>query len=164
MYCLNRHVHTKRRQTNERERLFELEIRRTKGFEVKKMLEDGNCLFRAVADQVYGDPEAYDLARQMCLDYMVFSPVALIMVCCWVSDPHKYIVALIQRNIDKDQVKAAIRAQQDQQIDNVSTVAYVLADNYFCITLLFQQTYDQFLVGFLRVYDLKISYKATVEL
>jgi OTU domain-containing protein 5 len=35
------------------------------------MLEDGNCLFRAVADQVYGDSEAYDLARQMCMDYMV---------------------------------------------------------------------------------------------
>ncbi|URD91336.1 OTU-like cysteine protease [Musa troglodytarum] len=55
---------------SERERLFELEIHRTKGFEVKKMLEDGNCLFRAVADQVYDDPEDYDLARQMCLDYM----------------------------------------------------------------------------------------------
>ncbi|KAJ0468203.1 putative ubiquitinyl hydrolase 1 [Helianthus annuus] len=34
------------------------------------MNEDGNCLFRAVADQVYGDSEAYDLARQMCIDYM----------------------------------------------------------------------------------------------
>ncbi|XP_038989220.1 OVARIAN TUMOR DOMAIN-containing deubiquitinating enzyme 6-like isoform X2 [Phoenix dactylifera] len=54
----------------ERERQFELEIRRTKGFEVKKMLEDGNCLFRAVADQVYGDPESYDMARQMSIDYM----------------------------------------------------------------------------------------------
>lgn len=37
------------------------------------MLEDGNCLFRAVADQVYGDSEAYyDLTRQMCIDYMVW--------------------------------------------------------------------------------------------
>ena len=35
------------------------------------MLEDGNCLFRAVADQVYGDSEEYDMARQMCIDYMV---------------------------------------------------------------------------------------------
>jgi OTU domain-containing protein 5 len=35
------------------------------------MLEDGNCLFRAVADQVYGDSEGYDLIRQMCIDYMV---------------------------------------------------------------------------------------------
>uniref|UniRef100_A0A1D1Z6K1 ubiquitinyl hydrolase 1 n=1 Tax=Anthurium amnicola TaxID=1678845 RepID=A0A1D1Z6K1_9ARAE len=54
----------------EREHLFVLDIRRIKGFEVKRMLEDGNCLFRAVADQVYGDPEAYDMVRQMCIDYM----------------------------------------------------------------------------------------------
>ncbi|ESW04456.1 hypothetical protein PHAVU_011G096000 [Phaseolus vulgaris] len=54
----------------ERERQFEIDIRRAKGYEVKKMLEDGNCLFRAVADQVYGDPELYDLVRQMCIDYM----------------------------------------------------------------------------------------------
>lgn len=55
----------------ERERQFEIDIRRAKGLEVKRMLEDGNCLFRAVADQVYGDSEAYDLTRQMCIDYMV---------------------------------------------------------------------------------------------
>ena len=48
-----------------------MDLRRAKGLEVKKMLEDGNCLFRAVADQVYGDSEAYDLVRQMCIDYMV---------------------------------------------------------------------------------------------
>jgi OTU domain-containing protein 5 len=47
-----------------------MDIRRAKGLEVKRMLEDGNCLFRAVADQVYGDSEAYDLIRQMCIDYM----------------------------------------------------------------------------------------------
>ena len=55
----------------ERERQFEIDIRRVKGLELKKMLEDGNCLFRAVADQVYGDSDAYDLTRQMCIDYMV---------------------------------------------------------------------------------------------
>ncbi|KAJ4817548.1 OTU-like cysteine protease family protein [Rhynchospora pubera] len=54
----------------EREHMFELELRRVKGFEIRRMLKDGNCLFRAVADQVYGDPEAYDMARQMCVDYM----------------------------------------------------------------------------------------------
>lgn len=55
----------------ERERQFEIDIRRAKGLEVKRMLEDGNCLFHAVADQVYGDSEACDLIRQMCIDYMV---------------------------------------------------------------------------------------------
>lgn len=56
----------------ERERQFEIDIRRAKGLEVKRMVEDGNCLFRAVADQVYGDSEVYDLIRQMCIDYMVW--------------------------------------------------------------------------------------------
>lgn len=37
---------------------------------------------------------------------------------------------LMQRNVDKDQVKAAIRAQQDQQIDNVSIVIVMLDDVY----------------------------------
>lgn len=178
---------------SERERMFEIEIRRTKGLEVKRMLEDGNCLFRAVADQVYGDPEAYDMARQMCIDYMererdhfsqfitegftsyckrkrrdkVYGNNAEIQAFCEMYnrpihiycystepinifhgsyntdtppirlsyhhgnhynslvDPRRVTVGaglgfstLRGTNVDKDQVKAAIRAQQDQQIDN----------------------------------------------
>lgn len=177
----------------ERERLFEIEIRRVKGFDVKKMVEDGNCLFRAVADQVYGDPEAYDLARQMCIDYMererdhfsqfitegftsyckrkrrdkvygnnleiqAFSEMynRPIHIYCYSTepinifhgsygtdtppirlsyhhgnhynslvDPRRLTIGaglgfscLREANVDKDQVKAAIKAQQDQQIDN----------------------------------------------
>lgn len=55
----------------EREDEFETEIRQSKGFEIRRMLEDGNCLFRAVADQVYGDSESHDMTRQLCMDYMV---------------------------------------------------------------------------------------------
>ncbi|KAF8109792.1 hypothetical protein N665_0091s0021 [Sinapis alba] len=55
---------------SEREHQFETKIRQSKGFEIRSMLADGNCLFRAVADQVYGDSESYDLTRQMCMDYM----------------------------------------------------------------------------------------------
>ena len=58
----------------ERERQFEMELRRVKGLEVRHMVEDGNCLFRAVADLVYGDAEMYDETRQMCIDYMVRAP------------------------------------------------------------------------------------------
>ncbi|XP_020964361.1 OTU domain-containing protein 5 isoform X1 [Arachis ipaensis] len=54
----------------EKERQFEIDIRRVKGYEVKRMLEDGNCLFRAIADQVYGDSELYDDVRQLCINYM----------------------------------------------------------------------------------------------
>ncbi|XP_019262688.1 PREDICTED: OTU domain-containing protein 5-like isoform X1 [Nicotiana attenuata] len=197
----------------ERERQFEMDIRRTKSLEVKKMLGDGNCLFRAVADQVYGDSEAYDLVRQMCIDYMererdhfsqfitegftsyckrkrrdkVYGNNVEIQALCEMYnrpihiysystepintfhgsyntdsppirlsfhhgnhynslvDPHRLTVGaglgfsslqgllklvklhrlcaysswvLTYRNLDKDQVKAAIKAQQDQQIDN----------------------------------------------
>ena len=38
------------------ERQFE-ECLAQRGLEMKRMLQDGNCLFRAVADRVYGDPE-----------------------------------------------------------------------------------------------------------
>ncbi|MFS8004867.1 putative ubiquitinyl hydrolase 1 [Helianthus anomalus] len=186
----------------ERERQFELDIRRTKGYEVKRMLEDGNCLFRAVADQVYGDSEAYDLARQMCIDYMErerdhFSqfitegftsyckrkrrdkvygnnveiqalsemynrPIHIYSYSTEpinifhgsyntdtppirlsyhhgnhynsLVDPRRLTIgaglgfsSLQGANVDKDQVKAAIKAQQDQQIDNA-----LLAEARFC--------------------------------
>ncbi|KAH6755336.1 OTU-like cysteine protease family protein [Perilla frutescens var. hirtella] len=177
----------------EREHQFEIDLRRVKGLEVRKMLEDGNCLFRAVADQVYGDSELYDLARQMCIDYMErdrdhFSqfitegftsyckrkrrdkvygnnveiqalsemynrPIHIYSYSTEpinifhgnystdtppirlsyhhgnhynsLVDPRRLTVgaglgfsSLQGTNIDKDKVKAAIRAQQDQQIDN----------------------------------------------
>ncbi|XWS52822.1 hypothetical protein CRYUN_Cryun11dG0105200 [Craigia yunnanensis] len=180
----------------ERERQFEIDIRRAKGLEVKRMLEDGNCLFLAVADQVYGDSEAYDLIRQMCVDYMErerdhFSqfitegftsyckrkrrdkvygnnveiqamsemynrPIHIYSYSTEpinifhgsydtdtppirlsyhhgnhynsLVDPRRLTIGaglgfscLRGANVDKDQVKAAIKAQQDQQIDNAST-------------------------------------------
>ncbi|XP_076918530.1 OVARIAN TUMOR DOMAIN-containing deubiquitinating enzyme 6-like [Bidens hawaiensis] len=186
----------------ERERQFELDIRRTKGYEVKRMLEDGNCLFRAVADQVYGDSEAYDLARQMCIDYMErerdhfsqFITEGFTFYCKRkrrdkvygnnveiqalsemynrpihiysystepinifhgsyntdtppirlsyhhgnhynsLVDPRRLTIgaglgfsSLQGANVDKDQVKAVIKAQQDQQIDNA-----LLAEARFC--------------------------------
>lgn len=37
------------------------------------MGEDGACMFRAVADQVYGDQEMHGVVRQNCIDYMVSS-------------------------------------------------------------------------------------------
>lgn len=176
-----------------RERQFEIDIRRAKGYEVKKMMGDGNCLFRAVADQVYGDSELYDLVRQMCIDYMeqerdhfsqfitegftsyckrkrrdkVYGNNVEIQVMCEMYnrpihiysyttepinifhgsyntdtppirlsyhqgnhynslvDPRRLAIgaglgfgSLHGTNADKDQVKAAIKAQQDQQINN----------------------------------------------
>ncbi|XP_066995460.1 OTU domain-containing protein 5-A [Anabrus simplex] len=54
---------------DERDRWFEKTIRR-KGFIIKKMEEDGACLFRAVADQVYGDQDMHTVVRNHCMDYI----------------------------------------------------------------------------------------------
>nr|XP_006822205.1 PREDICTED: OTU domain-containing protein 5-like [Saccoglossus kowalevskii] len=35
------------------------------------MVPDGACLFRAVADQVYGDQEMHSIVRNHCMDYML---------------------------------------------------------------------------------------------
>ncbi|KAK6994760.1 OTU domain-containing protein 5-B [Biomphalaria glabrata] len=55
---------------NELEQWFEKALKEKKGFIIKKMGEDGACLFRAVADQVYGDQEMHGTVRKHCLDYM----------------------------------------------------------------------------------------------
>lgn len=54
---------------DEKERIFERIIRK-KGLIIKKMQEDGACLFRAVADQVYGDQDMHASVRKLCMDYM----------------------------------------------------------------------------------------------
>jgi hypothetical protein len=54
----------------QRDRWFEKSIRR-KGFIIKQMEQDGACLFRAVADQVYGDQEMHAIVRSHCMDYIV---------------------------------------------------------------------------------------------
>ncbi|XP_023247466.1 OTU domain-containing protein 5-B isoform X2 [Copidosoma floridanum] len=53
----------------ERDRWFEKRLRKI-GFNIKKMGEDGACLFRAVADQVYGDQEMHGVVRRHCMDYI----------------------------------------------------------------------------------------------
>ena len=49
---------------------FETSLKEKKGYTIKKMGEDGACLFRAVADQVYGDQEMHAVIRKSCVDYM----------------------------------------------------------------------------------------------
>ena len=40
------------------------------GFFIKKMDEDGACLFRSVAEQVYGDQNLHQVTRDHCMDYI----------------------------------------------------------------------------------------------
>lgn len=46
-----------------------------KGFIIKPMKEDGACLFRAVADQIFGDEEMHSTVRCQCMDYIVITPL-----------------------------------------------------------------------------------------
>ncbi|XP_066526634.1 OTU domain-containing protein 5b [Hoplias malabaricus] len=55
----------------QQEQWFEKMLKEKKGFVIKKMKEDGACLFRAVADQVYGDQDMHDVVRKHCMDYLV---------------------------------------------------------------------------------------------
>jgi len=41
-----------------------------KGLRIAPMAKDGNCMYRAVAHQIYGNPEKYDLIKKNCCDYM----------------------------------------------------------------------------------------------
>jgi len=53
----------------ENEKAFEEDLKKM-GFVIVRMRGDGNCLFRAIAHQVYGDPEMHDEVRKRCIEYM----------------------------------------------------------------------------------------------
>ena len=40
-------------------------------FQLREVEGDGNCMFRAVSDQVYGTDKHYQLLREKCMDYLV---------------------------------------------------------------------------------------------
>lgn len=54
------------------------DIKRKKGLDMHRILGDGNCLFRAMAHQVYGDVDMHNDVRQLCVDYMVGTCARLI--------------------------------------------------------------------------------------
>lgn len=42
-----------------------------KGLRIVEMEGDGNCMFRAISDQIYnGDQSYHDMIRQCCMDYI----------------------------------------------------------------------------------------------
>ncbi|XP_040298492.1 OTU domain-containing protein 5 isoform X3 [Bufo bufo] len=55
----------------QQETWFEKALQEKKGFIIKQMKEDGACLFRAVADQVYGDQDMHEVVRKHCMDYLM---------------------------------------------------------------------------------------------
>lgn len=43
---------------------------RSIGGEIVDMANDGNCLFRSISHQIYGNPEYHHQLRQKCMDYI----------------------------------------------------------------------------------------------
>lgn len=40
------------------------------GLAIHSVEGDGNCLFRSVSHQIYGDDKYHDIVREKCMDYM----------------------------------------------------------------------------------------------
>ena len=51
--------------------LFARELKQQRGLEIREQDGDGNCLFRAVSLQVYGDSSMHGQVRKQCMDFMV---------------------------------------------------------------------------------------------
>lgn len=49
---------------------FEL-IMNKKNFRIKKIIGDGNCLFRAISDQVYGTEDNHQIIREKCVEFII---------------------------------------------------------------------------------------------
>lgn len=54
-------------ETNFKKSLFEKKLK------IKVVRGDGNCLFRAISDQVYGTDKHYNILRRYCMDYLVIN-------------------------------------------------------------------------------------------
>ena len=50
--------------------LFHHAMRVEHNFEIKKVADEGDCLFMAFAHQVYGDDSLHELLRAKCCDFM----------------------------------------------------------------------------------------------
>ncbi len=69
---INAHLYKKKKffKTNEQqEKKFREELRSI-NLKIREIKGDGNCLYRAVADQLYGNENYYDILKSKCLDYL----------------------------------------------------------------------------------------------
>ncbi|CAF4040867.1 unnamed protein product [Rotaria magnacalcarata] len=60
-----------RNNLNETEIQFARTLKEKKGYIIKPVQDDGACLFRAIADQVFGNEDMHSVVRQNCMDYIV---------------------------------------------------------------------------------------------
>lgn len=62
---------TKKASTTAEELRFRAVLKKERGLEIREQDGDGNCLFRAISLQVYGDPSMHGDVRKQCMDHMV---------------------------------------------------------------------------------------------
>ena len=68
---------------------------------VHKVEGDGNCMFRAVAHQIWGDPERHVLLRQLCCDYMESNGIGRELLIDDDDDDTKFKDYIAERRRDK---------------------------------------------------------------
>ena len=61
----------KRASTTAEEIRFRAALKKERGLEIREQDGDGNCLFRAISLQIYGDPSMHGDVRKQCMDHMV---------------------------------------------------------------------------------------------
>jgi len=67
---LTREQLAKYQATLENELRFRSLLRTKLNFTIIDQAEDGNCLFRSVSHQIYGDPNSHPLVREACMNYI----------------------------------------------------------------------------------------------
>ena len=71
MISTSRKMPARRRSDDGATLLFVRELKQQRGLEIREQEGDGNCLFRAVSLQVYGDSSMHGQVRKQCMDFMV---------------------------------------------------------------------------------------------
>ena len=56
---------------NEEQEIKFQKIMENNNFLIKKVVGDGNCMFRAFSDQIYGTEKYHNVLREKCMDYLV---------------------------------------------------------------------------------------------
>jgi len=65
------HKNSKIASTSAEENRFRAVLKKERGLEIREQDGDGNCLFRAISLQVYGDPSMHGDVRKQCMDHMI---------------------------------------------------------------------------------------------
>ncbi|MCP3925193.1 MAG: hypothetical protein GY714_21675, partial [Desulfobacterales bacterium] len=80
------------------ELLFEKFLIERTGYRINPIKRDGNCLFRAVADQVFGDPREHAAIRNMCANHMEENPAFFYEFVKYLNPEFKQYISNLRRD------------------------------------------------------------------